>query len=647
MWVEETEGNSDNGSKRRIDKMNMYVVAIIWSLVFAFAIGKVSQKGSDRNGKENKKKSNGFHYREGWIGYGNIGIPSRLLMGSIIVSLIWVFIFGDLLFGTYIDSGYAFGWILFPSLIIGGGSHIYYNKILSGPVNIERWGWLKIAIAIVLFLVLLFVPLNTVLNPSGIDNPMFDQLNENNYKGEALEYVIDPLEIRVISWDLAGKFLERGYSEHASQFDITRAALDEYTNPTIVNGRFIWVNAPEYEFLKWTGGKKIPFYLYVENDAYNMTIGESEVEHRVDTPFSVHDERIEWENRIEQVCFDRYGLEYAIDQVRMDVDDDWNPYWVVYLCRIDFWYGKSHLEKLLIIDATEINSFKEYNIDSSNIPDWLEVVYNDYYVYDWVEYWGNERFGLGYKWFNKQHMFEPDDVGARFVVMNGTSYWQIPMKQRESSVLGGFVRVNTRTGKTYFYNREESSYVDMGTAKEQVTKYLSSGAEGYRQLDLDEGYLYSFKMNDNSIREAYVFPLYAGFTINRFAIVDAIKYTTDPVLETTIEGAMEQYTARIYEGINVSDISLQWERGDIENGFMDTNENYAAITLTINGSEKTYVVYEDDLATGMILRPNDEWNELLLALSEYNRGSNVALWIVKNGNTIIDVDWEDATLVER
>jgi len=166
-------------------------------------------------------------------------------------------------------------------------------------------------------------------------------------------------------------------------------------------------------------------------------------------------------------------------------------------------------------------------------------------------------------------------------------------------------------------------------------------------LDLDEGYLYSFKMVDGSIREAYMFPLYAGFSINKFAIVDAKKYTATPVLELTIDKAVEQYTRRTYEGSITVNVSWEWETANIENGFVNTDESYAVITLDINGTSGTFTVFRDDLAGGAILKPDDEWNELALAINEYNRGSSVTLWVIESGSKIIDVDWDNADLVIR
>jgi hypothetical protein len=154
-------------------------------------------------------------------------------------------------------------------------------------------------------------------------------------------------------------------------------------------------------------------------------------------------------------------------------------------------------------------------------------------------------------------------------------------------------------------------------------------------------------MLDGSIREAYMFPLYAGFSINKFAIVDARKYTAIPVLEVTIEKAVEQYTRRTFEGSETVNITWEWENAHVENGFVNTDEDYAAVTLNINGSSNTFSIFRDDLTGGSILKPEEEWNELALAINEYNRGSTVDIWVIESNDKIIDVDWEMANLVER
>jgi hypothetical protein len=260
------------------------------------------------------------------------------------------------------------------------------------------------------------------------------------------------------------------------------------------------------------GEKKIPFFVYVENIPSNMSKENPDIVHRVNKEISVHQERIEWKWRLYQPLFDEYAGELEIVQIRFDMDDSLNPYFVVYLGERQVINNIVELKKILIVDATNIDKRWEYGVNDDSIPSWLEVVYPDWYVYDWVSFWGQNRLGLWHQWFNKQHLYVPDDTSARFLVINKTTYWQVPLLQMDSSVLGGYITVNTRTGEATFYNRESRSYCDWLTAYTQIKKYLSSGIVGYQELDIDEGYLYPIRMNDGTTRDAYIFPLYAGFT---------------------------------------------------------------------------------------------------------------------------------------
>jgi hypothetical protein len=81
--------------------------------------------------------------------------------------------------------------------------------------------------------------------------------------------------------------------------------------------------------------------------------------------------------------------------------------------------------------------------------------------------------------------------------------------------------------------------------------------------------------------------------------------------------------------------NLSWELMRLENGYVDANE----CVLTLNGT--TYVVAKSDLSGGLVQQGENEWRELRLAIAE----KNTEIWIVRSENRILDVDWENATLV--
>lgn len=481
---------------------------------------------------------------------------------------------------------------------------------------------------------------NPMLNPSGVENPMFDSLEENETSLPQTKYVVDLDEIRVISWDLGTQYLQRAYGDSAAVLETDPWVLSENTDPSYVNGKFVWVNAPQYEAWKWFGDKNIEFFVYVVNEPEKMTSENPEILNKVEVKLNVHKERIEWKDRIWNLMFQKYAGQYEVSQIRIDMDDDFNPYWIVYLSERGVIYNLPTLKKIVIVDVEDLSDYEEFDIeDLSSIPDWLEVIYPDKYVYEWIDYWGSYRKGLVYSWFNKKHLYDPDDTTVRFLIIENTTFWQITMRQKDSEVLGGFIQVNTRTGEAVFYNRESKSYVSKWTVEQQITSYLSSGELGFQQLSIHEGYLYPIMMNDGSVREAYIFPLYAGFTVQKYAVVDAEFYTAAPYIDTSLEDVLERYKARS-KATNTT--NLTWQTHKLLNAYADAE----VVVVTLEG-EGTHTVSEDDLRGGLITNAEDEWLELKIATAEHARTGNETIDVALDAGKIVDVDYLKADLIVK
>ena len=214
------------------------------------------------------------------------------------------------------------------------------------------------------------------------------------------------------------------------------------------------------------------------------------------------------------------------------------------------------------------------------------------------------------------------------------------MTQLSSDVLAGYILVDTRSGEAVYHNRETKSLANLYTAEEQVYAYLSSGAEGFSQLRIDEGYLYPIMTDSGAVRDAYIFPLYSGFSIQKFAIVDAEEYTQTPVLETNLETALMKYNSRAWGDVQVN-VTYDWVEWQLENGYCEEEE------CVVTANSTTYVITEDDLADGDINSGANEWRELKLAVSEFERTGNVTIFVTANADRVNDVDYEGSDLVER
>jgi hypothetical protein len=494
---------------------------------------------------------------------------------------------------------------------------------------------------VVIAIVLLLSASNVTPLMGNLDfNPMFKDLNDSVDNTDApVNYLTDPNEVRVISWYLATQYLERSYGDSASSLNANEWQMMDYTTPSLVNGEFVWINAPIFEAWKWTGGKEVPFYVTVVNDPANMSNEGFDPIKSSEEGFSVHVSQISWENRIDQILFDEYALDLVKVQVRFDIDDEQNPYWIIYLGKRGIVKDVVTMEKILIINARDINDHTAYDVEDPNIPAWLEIVYPDYYVEDWASLWGEWREGIIYHSFTKTHLSFPSD-SARFIVLNGQTYWYVPMTQLSSDVLAGYILVDTRSGEAVYHNRETKSLANLYTAEEQVYAYLSSGAEGFSQLRIDEGYLYPIMTDSGAVRDAYIFPLYSGFSIQKFAIVDAEEYTQTPVLETNLETALMKYNSRAWGDVQVN-VTYDWVEWQLENGYCEEEE------CVVTANSTTYVITEDDLADGDINSGANEWRELKLAVSEFERTGNVTIFVTANADRVNDVDYEGSDLVER
>lgn len=519
-----------------------------------------------------------------------------------------------------------------------GTSSISFDSTEDIVIPVKSvFGGTRVFLAIAL-VVLLIIPGITPLMGGLEYNPIYSDLQETVDNTDDAQFVLeDAQEARVISWNLATEYLQRSYGDAASSLNADEWGMMDYTHPTLVNGEFVWVNAPRFEEMKWFGAKEIPFYVTVANDPANMSSESFEPVMRSSESFSVQTSQITWENRIDQALNKEYALKYVVEQVRFDIDDEYNPYWVVYLGERGIYRDVVTMKKILIINAQDIDDRQEYDVDSDEIPDWLEVVYPEYNVEDWARLWGSWREGIMYNLFTKTHLSTPSD-SARFVVLEGQTFWYVPMVQLSSDVLAGYILVDTRTGEAVYHNREAKSLASLNTAWLQISAYLSSGAEGFNQLRIDEGYLYPIRTDSGEVREAYIFPLYSGFSIQRFAIVDAEDYTQTPLLEDSLDLALLKYKAK---GAESNASTFVWQNVVLENGYCEADE----CVITYNGTTK--VVSEGDLSGGAISQGADEWRELKLAISEFDRTGNVSIQLVEISGIIGDIDYAGSNLVTR
>jgi len=563
---------------------------------------------------------------------------SEFLWMSPIGSIIFTIIVSALITVNYFTyHAYAHTPTMF--LIIAGVFIIkeiilFLIDLFNDSNTIATLRFITIIIIAIFFIYALAIP---AWSPEKYSNDITYQLwNEDRISGFPEDYITVETsgDIRVVPWDIAGAYIQRSYADESARLSTTTSDLAVMTDPTIFNGQFVWVNIPKFETLKWVGGKDIPFFSFVPNS-------DGEIQTRlINTTISINREKMSWSQRIDEILYRDYS-QYHDYQIRSDVDDEGNPYHIVYLTQKDNILFVQQLEKILIIDA-HTGEYKEYDINDSDIPDWLEVVYPDKYVFRYVSWWSaNHRYWV-YRTFNKKGMYQTTDNSARFLKLGNTTYWQILIRHQTSDVLAGYVMVNTRTGDLKFYDRSSITrydeynqpynvnYVTRGTAGSQVIKYLQSGeAGGYKQLAVHEGYLYPVQTGEN-ITERYFFPCYAGLSLKKIAIVDPVDYRK-VIIADNLEEAVRYVIS--------TDDTHNWTQGtySIENIAMVEDK----IIVQINGT--TYSVIPEQLSYGEINNEVEEWNNLNLAFYRWLSGRDAEIWVTIVNDNIVDVVFGENT----
>ena len=476
----------------------------------------------------------------------------------------------------------------------------------------------------------------TEAGAKSVDEPIYHDLNNHIVEGSA-PALPSAAEVRVVPWDLASQLVVRGYGADASFLDTNPQLLMRHTYPDTVNGEFIWVHAPTPETAKWMfGGRVAEMVVYVKNNA-------TDLEPRVlDGVLKVHPDGRFWQDRVQRYAETHGELRYTLQDMALQLDDDYHPYWVAYLSRIDL-RSQPHLEKIVVIDAY---SGEDALYSPADAPAWIEQVYPESYVYYWAQYWGAYREGIMYRWFDANKLVQPDDVTVRYIRLENQTFWLLPMRQLNAPQLGGYILVNTRSGDATFYSRYEDRLVDYETAYNQLQAIMASGeatgGQGQIRLAISEGYLYPIRMADNSTRDAYVFPLLEGLKVSNFAIIDAQEYQSRRVFAPTMERALAAFANRTTGGLG---LPITPDRPDgtvnltLDEGVLTDD---GAALANFNGT--WYRITAEDLQGGNRREAQREFDELRIAIARADRAEGgVPMRVLFETGRIVDITLPDVS----
>ena len=257
------------------------------------------------------------------------------------------------------------------------------------------------------------------------------------------------------------------------------------------------------------------------------------------------------------------------DNISFEINDSGTPYWIASVVdfKIGFWSG-SDIDGIVMLNA--VTGESEY-YTLSEIPTWVDQVYDSNMILEQLVYNGKYRSGFFNSIFGQRGVLQPTD-GYNYLAMDDDVFLYTGMTSvtsDESNV--GFVLTNLRTKATKFYTIPGAEeYSAMSSAEGQV-QHLKYSATFPLLLNVSDRPTYFMSLKDG----AGLVKMYAFVDVNQYQIVGTgnsvesaradyisklkTENVTDlPEPETNeITGIIEKINSAVVEGNTVYYIKLE------------------------------------------------------------------------------------------
>ncbi len=151
----------------------------------------------------------------------------------------------------------------------------------------------------------------------------------------------------------------------------------------------------------------------------------------------------------------------------LEVDDDFNPYWVISVVEPEIgWFGGLSAQGVIILDPS--NGESEYYA-IGDIPDWVDRVQPSSIAWSQIDNWGYYVNGFFNTLFSQKDMLQTTD-GYNYVSIDGQVFVYSGMTSVGSDrSIVGFALINLRTKEAIFYEiGGADEYSAMSSAQGQV-----------------------------------------------------------------------------------------------------------------------------------------------------------------------------------
>jgi hypothetical protein len=329
-------------------------------------------------------------------------------------------------------------------------------------------------------------------------------LTDGDFSEDVAEISQD--QIPVVDKDTASRLGQRKLGEMAdlvSQFEI-----EEIYTQINYKGKPVRVTPLMYgDIIKWLNNRSegIPAYITVD-----MTTQETQL---VRLKEGIKYSESEYFMRdLQRALRFKYPTK-IFDNISFEIDDSGTPYWVASTIdfKIGFWSG-SDIDGIVLMNA--VTGESEY-YTLSEVPTWIDQVYDSNMVIEQLIYNGKYRSGFFNSIFGQRGVLQPTD-GYNYLAMDDDVFLYTGMTSvtsDESNV--GFVLTNLRTKDTKFYTIPGAEeYSAMSSAEGQV-QHLGYSSTFPLLLNVSDRPTYFMSLKDG----AGLVKMYAFVDVNQYQIV--------------------------------------------------------------------------------------------------------------------------------
>lgn len=409
-------------------------------------------------------------------------VGSTLIVATLSAFLAWAFMtsFSPYLVGTYVQ-------LLVVAIASGG------LRMLSGPVaGLSLACYTTATVVTVGFMIAFSAPF---FHAEEYGRLMVPELKEH----DAHVPLVDQTQARIVTDALAAKRAGEILASADEPGLGSRVMIGEAWGNKVGKTMYWLMPLEHSSVFKWYSNGTTPGYIAVSQ------MNEMTTKFVQDKPIRIGTEA--WgDDNVYRHIFNRGFKTQIMGEAIFQVDEDWNPYWVVPLSEPQIGVGGEMPTGWAIVDATSGDT-KLYTKEA-DVPAWVDRLYHSDMIAERFDDWGCWSRGWKACMFSGNDVIESApginvtiDANLDLVYYSGTQF----ENNKSVGATSGFYTANGRTGRIIFYRRAGIT--------EAAAKAVMNGAyadfEGYRAADCvlltlnGEAAFFSIIVDGNGSRKAF------------------------------------------------------------------------------------------------------------------------------------------------